>query len=181
MADAVKIDETKLFEKLAILLKDTAPEPYLRAIGLRLVGWVDKNFKAQGIETKWKPLSPSTIMNRRKGGGGAQALMDTGRLRMSFVSGENPQINDMTVSVTSNVQYAPYHQFGTRPYVIRPRRAGGRLVFNGPNGKVFAAEVHHPGLPARPMLPSPGLARTLAIETLNAAVQKTIDRINQVR
>jgi phage gpG-like protein len=179
MVDKIEIDTRGIFAKLATLRSGMQPEPFLRAIGLRLMGWVDKNFKAQGLETKWPRLSPSTIMNRRGGGAGAQALMNTGRLRMSFVGGAtgNPKIVGKSVSVTSNVSYAPYHEFGTRPYTIKPRRSGGVLVFNTPRGTVFAREVHHPGIPKRRMTPSPGLARELALETMNAAVRKMLDRI----
>jgi hypothetical protein len=35
----------------------------------------------------------------------------------------------------------------TAPHIIRPRRAGGRLVFvpRGQSGRVYARIVHHPG------------------------------------
>jgi phage gpG-like protein len=59
-----------------------------------------------------------------------------------------------TFSVTSqigtNVKYAAVHEFGSRPYVIRPKTARF-LRFATPRGVVFARQVNHPGLPARAM------------------------------
>lgn len=37
---------------------------------------------------------------------------------------------------------------GTRPHIIRPRKAGGVLVFQVRGETVFAREVHHPGTKA---------------------------------
>lgn len=50
--------------------------------------------------------------------------------------------------IGTNVKYAAVHEFGSRPYVIRPKR-GRFLRFATPRGVVFARQVNHPGLPAR--------------------------------
>lgn len=48
--------------------------------------------------------------------------------------------------------YAKFHEFGTRPYTIRPRTKT-TLRFMGRNGRaVFAKMVRHPGLRPRPFL-----------------------------
>ncbi len=39
---------------------------------------------------------------------------------------------------------------GTRAHVIRPRRAGGVLVFESGGETVYARVVHHPGTTAKP-------------------------------
>lgn len=56
-----------------------------------------------------------------------------------------------TVTVGTDVEYAPFVHDGTRPHIIRPRRAqalrfavGGRIV--------YARRVRHPGTRARPFL-----------------------------
>ena len=51
-------------------------------------------------------------------------------------------------SIGTNVKYAGAHEFGTKPFSIRPR-AGKVLRFATPRGVVFARMVKHPGLPAR--------------------------------
>ena len=63
------------------------------------------------------------------------------------------------MAVYTDHEVAPYHQFGTRPYVIRPKRPGGLLKFpvggeagRGKKDWRSAREVHHPGLPARPFI-----------------------------
>lgn len=172
----VIIDARNLFTKIRHLQQGARPEPYLRAIGLRIMGWVDQNFRAQGLEQPWPPLSPNTIVNRRKGGAGARTLQDTGRLKMSWTrAGGNPRIlGGHTVQVASNIKYAKWHEFGTGPYVIRPKKPGGRLVFRTAGGMVFAREVNHPGLPKRQMAPSERTARRLARETLQAAIDKMV-------
>lgn len=83
-------------------------------------------------------------------------LIRTGRLRDSVGQSYHPdhitRIHGWTLEVGTKVPYAMYHQQGTSAYVIRPREAKA-LRFVGNDGEwVFAREVHHPGLPARPFL-----------------------------
>lgn len=173
----LRVDARHLLARLAELKKQAEPKAWLAAIGNRLIKWVNDNFKAQGTEGRWKSLSPNTIASRRQGGGagGPQALMDTGRLRMSFgPAAGNPHIQGIdTVAVTSNVKYAPYHEFGTGPFEIHAR-PGKVLAFKTAGGMAFAKVVHHPGIPRRPMLPSEPTARNVVIETLNAIIQKAL-------
>ncbi len=46
--------------------------------------------------------------------------------------------------------YGGFVRGGTRPHEIRPKKAGGVLVFMGRNGMVFARKVNHPGTKANP-------------------------------
>lgn len=180
MADnnGIIIDASALFAKIAKLQRGAQPAPYLRAIGLRLMGWVDQQFRtdgnAPGSRTPWKPLSPNTVAARRKGS--SRPLQDTGRLKQSWgpAAGNPHVIGDHTVQVSSNMRYAPFHEFGTGPYVIRPRKPGGVLAFMTAGGMRFSRFVNHPGLPARPMSPPVPVARELALSTLNAAIQKML-------
>lgn len=173
MSNGIVIDASGLFAKIAAIQKGTRPEPYLRAIGLRIMGWIDQNFKMP-MEHSWPPLSPNTLAQRRKGS--SNPLQDTGRLRMSWTrAGGNPRVlGDHTVQVTSNIKYAEYHQFGTGPYVIRPKQPGGRLKFGTAAGTVYAREVHHPGIPKRQMTPGVETTRRLAVSTLQGAIDKML-------
>lgn len=87
--------------------------------------------------TKLSQRGPKTlgvISNRLRGSARAVAAVVRGS---SVESG-----------IGSNVKYAGVHEFGSRPYTIRPKSARF-LRFATPRGVVFARQVNHPGLPAR--------------------------------
>jgi phage gpG-like protein len=73
----------------------------------------------------------------------------SGRLRKSITRSETKASGRGFVSaIGTNVSYAAAHEFGTKPFTIRPVnkkmlrfQAGGRIV--------FARSVNHPGLAAR--------------------------------
>ena len=75
-----------------------------------------------------------------------QPLRDTGRLRGSI----SPAADASGVTVGTNINYAAVHQFGA---TIKPKKAGGRLVFPGAGKMIFARQVT---IPARPFLPLDG-------------------------
>ncbi len=78
--------------------------------------------------------------------------MDTGRLRASIrIEARRTLTLRSVFTVGSDVEYAQMVHDGTRPHIIRPKRAqalrfriGGRIV--------YAKVVHHPGTKARPFL-----------------------------
>jgi len=107
---------------------------------------VKRNFHEDGRPEKWKPLSPLTPLNREKGGD--RPLQDTGSLKKSI---HGKVIGYGNLMVYTDHPFAVFHQEGTRPYRIRPKRAA-RLRFNVPGGMAFPKVVHHPGIPARPFL-----------------------------
>ena len=78
--------------------------------------------------------------------------VDTGRLRASILLRISDLYNNPQGKIYSVVNYAPYVNNGTRPHVIRPRRAGGTLRFRVGGMTVYAREVHHPGTSPRPFL-----------------------------
>lgn len=171
-------------KKLRTLVRQIAPAQLLTLIGMRQLKWINDNFRAQGLETPWKPLSPNTIAARRqgKGRGGAQALMNTGRLRQSFVA-YGVRVGGSAVTVGTADTRAPYHQYGTAPHRIEAKNAKAlRFFVAAPIGgrrnrfMLFRRGVNHPGNVARPMLPSPRLARQLAVEELRA----TLDRATKL-
>ena len=138
--------------------------------GIQAMNWVQRNFASEGALTgaPWAKLSPNTIVGRRKGGVGAKILRDTGQMSQSFVM----DFSSEQARVGTAKEYALYHEKGTEPYEIRPKKAK-LLAFpsagGNPLGKAmkiserkysaetpfaFAKVVHHPGLVPRPMLPT---------------------------
>jgi hypothetical protein len=59
------------------------------------------------------------------------------------------------------VPQALFLEEGTRPHVIRPRRARA-LRWEGPSGPIFATKVNHPGTPAYHWL-SDGINRSVPL------------------
>lgn len=79
----------------------------------------------------------------------ATVPMDLGTLGRSLVA--KPEA-DGSWTVGTNVVYAPFVEFGTRPHVIRPDTKKA-LKFTTKGGTtVFAKVVHHPGTRAQPFL-----------------------------
>ncbi len=182
----VSVNVKPLQDTMARLSRKVESRAYLETLGLRILAWVDENFRAGGLEHPWVPLSPNTIASRRQGSGAgsAQPLRDTGRMAQSFVYELDP--GGRSVWVGTRDEKAQWHQEGTRPYIIRPVRAKMlRFITASPQGPkskrggggffAFAKEVHHPGIPARPLLPTPGLARDLAVEVMEGFVQELRD------
>lgn len=78
---------------------------------------------------------------------------ETGNLRRSIHAGPitaGPPVPSFRL--TAPVIQASTTDKGARPHPIRPRRAGGVLVFDWPKagGVVFLRHVNHPGNPPRP-------------------------------
>lgn len=76
-------------------------------------------------------------------------------------------VGPLTAVIGPTVYYGVYQEFGTRgPYVIKPRKPDGRLVFQVNGTTVFAKQVTHPGLHARPYM------RPAAQDVVGNLVQK---------
>lgn len=116
----------------------------------------DVGDSARAAGKSWEPLAASTKHARRKGRGrgrGAKILQDKGAAGLMGSISKDVNVSGASVAVGTALQYGLYHQAGTKPYKIVPKKAGGKLVFIGSSGElVFADEVDHPGLPARPFL-----------------------------
>lgn len=135
-------------------------------IGIKVLSWVNQNFRAGGLDSAWKQLRPNTLAGRR--GGSGQPLRDTGRLAQSY----NYNAGSTSVDIGTPSKIAPFHEEGTQPYKIRPKSIGGKLRFMTVGGFAFASVVNHPGLPRRRMLPTEQTAAKLSISILEAAVEK---------
>lgn len=80
------------------------------------------------------------------------APVDTGRLRASIrVERRSTFGLRQRWTVGSDVAYAPMVNDGTKPHIIRPKRAKA-LRFKAGGKTLFAKVVHHPGTRARPFL-----------------------------
>ena len=174
------------------VIQHVNPNTITKLIGQEFLAWIDKNFRAQGIEEKWKPLSRNTIAGRRVGGGKgpiAAILQNTGKLKQSFVPGGSGNLfsqDDTHVTVGSGLIYASWHEEGTDPYTIQPsskpylvfpvavqkRSAKGRFKKGFGQSWVKTKEVHHPGLPARHMLPSEKAATGMALGVIKGILAK---------
>jgi HK97 gp10 family phage protein len=81
------------------------------------------------------------------------APVDTGRLRGSITTKVEDLGNVLKVKVGTNVEYAPYVEFGTLPHVITPDQAEALQWMDPETGEpVFASKVEHPGTEAQPFL-----------------------------
>lgn len=174
MTLVVSLDADHAVAKLRALDAGIGEREILKAIGLRHLSYTMAQFRTQGKDTGgWKPLRPNTIAGRRKGRGpardGAKILQNTGALRQSFVS----RVLAGLVWVGTRNQIAEYHQHGTRPYTIRPTRAK-RLRFMTTAGLRTASVVHHPGLPARPMIPDRNTGHRLAVSIVDAKLREAV-------
>lgn len=173
----------RLLEKL----KDAVGAgPILSVIGLRLSSYVDESFKTHGRGT-WRPLAWSTLALRRRGGD--QPLQDTGRYKQSFVKetdGKTFVEIGSNLKTPSGLLLAAIHEYGTGPYTIRVKQAKALAAQigqgahgageHGPIGVLssgrstnwlfFGKEVHHPGIPARPVLPNAATTERLVVGTV---------------
>ncbi|WP_448579257.1 phage virion morphogenesis protein, partial [Thermosphaera sp.] len=131
-------------------------KPILEAMGLALVSVTQRAFNDPS-------LRPAPWPARR---GGANPL-----LKRSGLLWKSPRIvalDGQSVTVGTDRPYAAYHQFGTRPYMIRPRSK--RALF-WPGAAHPVRHARHPGLPARPFFPfdSSGRMMDRARECVRAA------------
>ncbi len=169
------IDMSVVINRLDLdrLLEAVTPTAVLKVIGMRLAEFVDESFKTRG-RGGWRPLAPSTLALRTRGGDAP--LQDTGRYKQSFVSETD---SHTYVEVGSNLKtengtsLPGIHEHGTGPYTIRVKRA--RMLAaktHAGTWMIFGREVHHPGIPARPVLPTEKQAE----EALRPAVEGMLER-----
>lgn len=95
------------------------------------------------------------------------APVDTGRLRSSIVHRVDDRGRTYTVTVGTNVHYAPYVEHGTAPHRIYPRF---KQALYWPGAMHPVAYVDHPGTVAQPFLaPAIAMAETWLREELERA------------
>ena len=145
--------------------------------------------------TRWKPLSPLTIGNRvwkaqgntfrkkgqmslatarkvqsRKGG----ILNDSGNMLESF----RDHVHGHTLTLGfdggggRDADLAAWHNSGTKPYVITPKKAKA-LSFGG----LCVKRVNHPGLPKRQLIGFPDSDRQLASQVTHDYLTVILNRV----
>ena len=191
----ITIDTTVGQAKIARVLQAVQPRTLLDRIGAEFLSYVDQSFKTRGRGT-WKPLAWTTLALRKHGGDAP--LQDTGRYKESWVkeSDSHTYVEVGTnIKTASGLSLAAIHEYGTKPYTIRVKRAkvlaaeiGGGIGGAGEHGPIgliatksmvrwlfFGKEVHHPGVPARPVLPTKAVAERLT----QAVVDKMLARLTE--
>lgn len=178
----VTIDSTAGKAKIERILKVLEPKTLLDVIGMRFLSWVDESFKSRG-RGKWKPLSQLTLLMRKSGG--VEPLQDTGKYKQAFTPAKSD--GHTFIEVGSNrktpggILLAAIHEEGTAPYTIKVRSAkvlAGKLGGGASGWIIFGKEVHHPGIPARPVLPTQVEAEKMVQETVNEMLSRIIGREN---
>ncbi|MBI1175659.1 MAG: phage tail protein [Sideroxydans sp.] len=146
------------------------PEELLGAVGEQLLR-VGKDRHNAGLApdgSKWKELSPLTLQEKRKGG----PLNKTGRMLQSY----HFQVASHTLSLgfdgaTESLR-AAWHNSGTNPYTISPRKAKA-LKFGG----MFRKRVNHPGLPKRQLVGFPESDQQLTTEVIGDYLKVILNRV----
>lgn len=76
-------------------------------------------FRSRGYG-KWLPLAPSTIAQRRRDGYGTAPLIRTGNYLKNSANLRGQRIRRNVLEITSPINYAMYHEFGTSRIPSRP-------------------------------------------------------------
>ncbi|MEY2633602.1 MAG: hypothetical protein RIR00_2256 [Pseudomonadota bacterium] len=149
----------------AVRLEIATPQQMLGSLGESLLR-VNQERHDQGLApdgTKWKELSPLTVQNKRK----PKILFDHGDLlRFHY------QVDRDTMRLGTNDWKAAFHHFGTKPYTITPKKAKA-LKFAG----LLRRRVHHPGLPARPLIGFPESDQQLVTDVIEDHLTAVLNRV----
>jgi phage virion morphogenesis protein len=148
MAEGIEGYE-RLLRRIGKLATDTRRvERPLRLIGELVISSVEQNFQAQGRPQPWTPLKASTLAARRKGkgAGGAQILMNHGRLKRSVGQKIQLGLPDSRVAVGTNVIYARRQQEGIDKTITATRKKATK------SGKSKGSWSVKAKTPARPFL-----------------------------
>lgn len=164
-----KVDH--LQRALAAVRKATAhPTELLGSVGESLLR-VNRDRHNAGLApdgSKWKPLSPMTLLEKRRGG----VLAKSGRMLQSF----SPNVKGDTLTLgfdgaTESLR-AAWHNAGTNPYVITPKKAKA-LKFGG----MYRKRVNHPGLPKRQLVGLPESDRRLVADVTFDYLRVILNRV----
>lgn len=145
----IKVEDGELkglFTRLSSRMSNMSP--VMRAIAGIMYDAIMENFEQEG-RPKWPGLAESTKKQRAKRGKwpGKMLQVNQGGLASANIQG----YNDTSAWVSNNKEYAPYQQFGTGPYSIRPKDKP-YLKFQIGDRWIQKKEVRHPGLKPRPFM-----------------------------
>lgn len=135
---SMRVDERSVQSVMARLAaKVENRSELMRDIAAAMKSAVQENFIREGRPERWAPSKRA----KREGG---QTLRDSGRLFRSITEA----YDNNSARVGTNVRYAPYLQFGTKPRVITATKAKALRI----PGIGFRKSVRNPGMPARPFM-----------------------------
>jgi len=165
MSITISVDDTQIQATLRRIRERVGNlRPALAAVANELQSITDHAFQTETDPTtgqRWQRTRRNVLLGFSNVSN--QVLHDTGQLAASI----QPRSGDNFAEVGTNKAYAPVHQFGSSPYVIRPRHKKA-LAFGG----VVVKSVNHPGVPARPFL---GLSAADKAEIITILEQHIID------
>lgn len=164
----IEIETTVGQKKIARLLRVVEPKTILTVVGGRFLSFVDESFRTKG-RGQWPPLAPTTVALRKRGG--SNPLQDSGDYKKSFIQetdGKTYVEVGTNLKLPSGHLLGKIHEMGTGPYTIRVKRA--RVLAaqaRAGNWFFFGKQVQHPGIPARPVLPTKAVAERLVQQVLD--------------
>lgn len=135
-----EIEDREVLQALTGLMSALQdPSPAMQGMAEDIRGEVDLAF-AEGRSPageRWEPLQPATIAQRR--GNSSQPLRDTGRLANSIMAAFGSDYAE----VGTNVEYAGFHQHGTRDILARPYIPLAEDLAGGDSDLVLDAVFDH--------------------------------------
>ena len=162
MATRITVKDNVLRAHLGKLQETLADmHPILEVIGAAVRSDIQLGF-AEGRSPTGQPWKKPIF---RPGG---RPLTDTGKLSGGI---SYNVLDSKTVEIGTDVPWAHVHQYGA---IIRPKRAGGRLVYQ-PKGFAHPIFSKESKIPSRPFLPEGGLPpswRSNVLEVVNNRLQK---------
>ncbi len=159
--------------KIERLFEAVNPRVMLNVIGARILSYVNESFDTRG-RGQWQPLAPLTLELRKRGGDAP--LQDTGRYKQSYVMETDNQTFvrvGTNLKTDSGLSLGRIHEFGTGPFTIRVKRAKVLAAqTRSGNWIIFGKQVNHPGIPARPVLPSQVVAERLIKDVIEGMLNR---------
>lgn len=154
----------------AVRREIATPQEMLGSLGESLLR-VNQERHAQGLDPEgkpWKELAPATLaQGKRKGG----PLNRTGRMLANFHY--QVQADNLRLGFDGGDGFpAKFHQDGSRPHVITPKKAKA-LKFGG----LYRKRVNHPGLPVRRLVGFPESDRQLVGDVIEDHLTAVINRV----
>lgn len=144
------------------LMTAVEPRVVLKLIGQQFIHFIGKSFETRG-RGGWRPLAVSTLALRVRGGD--VPLQDTGKYRQSFVTATDDSTYveaGTSLKTATGVPLGKVHESGTGPYTIQVKQA--RMLAaktRAGTWMIFGRKIEHPGIPARPVLPTLSQAEAL--------------------
>lgn len=199
-SQVIQLDAVAPQAALGRLTEAVGAPVVLSLLSARVMSYVDESFRTRG-RGRWPRLAWGTLATRKRGGD--EPLQDTGHYKQSFTTEtDNATFAEVGTNLrtASGVPLGKVHEAGTRPYTIRIRRArvlaaalgsgAGGAGEHGPVGLlgsrresrwlIFGKEVHHPGVPARPVLPeTQEEARTILEPVVEGALERALGQQGQ--